>query len=154
MLSPFRLFLAPEAQTFTAALSPSNPSSSVTSVTSVRCFPRLPGSRPGSPNVHRSAFPINPILLCDLRDLCAMLSPFRLFLAPEAPVSTESLLPPLCDLRNLCDLPPLLKGNPHGDLCAMQGQLIEEIVVAFIAKIVIKISVTNLGKDASRELAT
>jgi hypothetical protein len=111
-------------------------------------FPISPVSRTGSAGVHRIASSSNPLRdLCDLR---AMLSPFRLFLAPEAPVPTEALFPPIPSVTSL----PLLKGYPHRDLCAVQGQLIEEIVGAFIAEIVIKIPVTNLGKDAPRELAT
>ena len=52
-------------------------------------------SRIGIPDVHRSAFPTNPIPLCDLVTSVTMLSPFHLFLAPEAPMSTEALLPPI-----------------------------------------------------------
>jgi hypothetical protein len=78
-----------------------------------------------------------------LRDLRAMISRFRRVLAPKAQVFTEH--PPIPR--------PRLKRNPYGDLCAMQGQLIEEIVGAFIVEIIIKIPVTDLGKDAPRELA-
>jgi hypothetical protein len=66
---------------------------SVTSVTSVRCFPQ---SACFSPISHRC--PPNPLVhnagspLCDLRDLCAMLSPIRVS-RPESALSIEVLSP-------------------------------------------------------------
>jgi hypothetical protein len=57
----------------------SNPPS-VTSVTSVRCFPRRASFPPRSHAVHQKRWTVEPqIPLCDLRDLCAMLSPMRVF---------------------------------------------------------------------------
>jgi hypothetical protein len=46
-----------------------------------------------------------------------------------------------------------LKFKPDCDLCAVQCQLIEEAVGAFITEIVIKIPITNLGKDITGDLA-
>jgi transaldolase len=46
-----------------------------------------------------------------------------------------------------------LKVNPGCDLHSMQRELIEEVVGAFIAEIVIKIPVTNFGIDVTRKLA-
>jgi hypothetical protein len=108
MLSPFAWLSHRKPRRSPQRFPPQSHPPSVASVTSVRCFPRLPGSRTGSPDVHRSAFPTNPIPLCDLRDLCAMLSPFRLFLAPEAQMSTKALLPPIPSVTSipLCDLLP------------------------------------------------
>jgi hypothetical protein len=78
------------------------------SVTSVRCSPRCTSYSPRNQTVHQRAFrrPAS-IPLCDLRDLCAMLSPKRVFLA-QKPNSPPNNLPPpsfqspLCDLRDLC----------------------------------------------------
>jgi hypothetical protein len=86
------------------------------------------------------------------RDLRASVTCFpHSFLAPDVPMFTEELSPPIP--IPLCDLRPLLKLQSHGDLRAMQGQLIEETVGACIAEIIIKIPVTNLGKDLTCELA-
>jgi hypothetical protein len=50
------------------------------SVTSVRCFPRRASFPPRSHAVHQKRCAVEPpIPLCDLRDLCAMLSPTRSF---------------------------------------------------------------------------
>jgi hypothetical protein len=60
-------------------------SPSVTSVASVRCFPRDVCYSPASRRVAANQFrpiPISP--LCDLRGLCAMLSPRRVLLAHRA----------------------------------------------------------------------
>jgi hypothetical protein len=74
-------------------------------VTSVRCFP-LSGSRPEVTvftKTFRPSIPISP--LCDLRDLCAMLSPFRFW--PRSRRVHQELSAvnpdfPLGDLRELC----------------------------------------------------
>ena len=77
------------------AVSTSNLSSnspSVTSVTSVRCFP-LRGSRPASPRVHQQT---SPIPLCGLCDLCAMLSLFACpsrRQRPRCPPNVPSFIP-------------------------------------------------------------
>jgi hypothetical protein len=64
------------------------------------------GSRPGAQPVHRRFWPPIRIPLCDLRDLCAMLSPFAWVLARELNPFTEDFWPPIripfCDLRDLC----------------------------------------------------
>ena len=83
MLSPLA-WLSQGRPFFTEALWPPTPSLSVTSVTSVRCFPRSRGSRTGRLVFHRSALATNPIPLRDLCDLCAMLSPARVALARDA----------------------------------------------------------------------
>jgi hypothetical protein len=44
----------------------------------------------------------------------------------------------------------LLKGEADGDLRTVQRQLIKEVAVA---KIIIEVPVTNLGKDVARDLA-
>ena len=106
MLSPFRLFLAPEAQTFTAAL-PHNPIPSLCDLRDL-CAMLSPFRlflAPEAQTFTGALSPSIPIPLCDLRDLCAMLSPFRLFLAPEAPMSTEALLPPIPSVTSVTSSP-------------------------------------------------
>ena len=79
---------------------------SVTSVTSVRCFPLSRGSRIARHDVpDRSLRPPTPIPLRGLRDLRAMLSPFAWFSHVQAKVFTDSSFAttpiPLRDLRDL-----------------------------------------------------
>jgi hypothetical protein len=71
----------PEAKLSTEELSAVQPQSpSVTSVTSVRYSPRCVSFPPRSQVVHRRALRgPTAIPLCDLRDLCAMLSSMRVF---------------------------------------------------------------------------
>ena len=65
---------------------------SIPSVTSVRCSPRRMSFPPRSQAVHQRAFrsPAS-IPLCDLCDLCAMLSPMRVFLAQKPSCPSKSL---------------------------------------------------------------
>jgi hypothetical protein len=48
---------------------------------------------------------------------------------------------------------PLLKYDSNGDLRSMQCQLIKEVVGAFIAEILIQISITSLGINDPGNLA-
>ena len=94
-LSPRQFFPAQKPCCPPKALRPSHlRSPSVTSVTSVRCFPRVRSFPPRSHAVHQKRCTVAPqIPLCDLRDLCAMLSPKRVFPRPEAMLSTKSIAP-------------------------------------------------------------
>jgi hypothetical protein len=107
MLSPIHLVLARELSPFTEDFGHLSESPSVTSVTSVRCFPHSRGFSPGSLTRSPKIFwPPIRIPFCDLRDLCAMLSPFAWVLARELNPFTEDFWPPIripfCDLRDLC----------------------------------------------------
>jgi hypothetical protein len=119
MRSPLRVFLAqkPNCPPKSLPRSSLNPPS-VTSVTSVRCSPRCASFSPRNQTAHQRAFrrPA-PIPLCDLRDLCAMLSPMRAFLAqkpdyPPKSLPRSSLNPPSvtsvtsvrCSFHDGCDL--------------------------------------------------
>jgi hypothetical protein len=76
-------------------------------------------SRPSATDVHQNPLVHNATFpLCGL---CAMLSPIRVFLAHQPPMSTESLSPmmpiPLCDLRDLCAiLSPIRVSRPEAAL--------------------------------------
>jgi hypothetical protein len=87
MLSPFRAALAPMPRCPNKPRSPQSLNLSVTSVTSVRCLPRFVQFSPPSSGVQTSPDPPDLLTLCDLRDLCAMPSPFRVVLAhkPRGP---------------------------------------------------------------------
>ena len=57
--------------------------------------------------------------LCDLRDLCAMLSPFREILAPKPTVSPQKF--------------PALTSSPFCDLCAMAlTKALLSLIAAFL----------------------
>jgi hypothetical protein len=76
----------PAAASALTSFAPSQFPPSMTSVASVRCFPGDVCYSPASRRVAANQFwpiPISP--LCDLRGLCAMLSPRRVLLAREPP---------------------------------------------------------------------
>ena len=78
MHSPIRVFPRRSHECPPKRIRP--PSSiSVTSETSVRCFPPFASSRTEATSVHPIAFVSTKLNLCGLRDLCAMHSPFREF---------------------------------------------------------------------------
>ncbi len=65
------------------------------SVTSVRCFPRSGSFPPRSHAVHQKRCTVAPqIPLCDLRDLCAMLSPKPVFPAQKPCCPPKTVEPP------------------------------------------------------------
>ena len=117
MLPPFSPCFSHYCQPFTGPFTTNPKSSSVASVTSVRCFPCSPGSRTEATPFTGPASPAVRILLCDLRDLCAMLSLFTWLSHRSQPVHSRPASPAvrilLCDLRDLCAMLSLFTWFSH-----------------------------------------
>ena len=112
MLFPNRCSSRPAARCPPTLVRRSVPIPTVTSVTSVRCFPNWCSSRPAAAVSTNFGSPISPNPLCDLRDLCAMLSPIGAVLAqpprcPSTLVRRSPSIPTVTSVTSVRCFPPI-----------------------------------------------